>query len=200
MLMKDKDSNDDGLEFTDEDNLEEVEIAEVEEESNDKIKSLREKLKVCESEKREHLEDLQRAKADFLNSRKRLEEIQAEQKDRLLAEHLENLFPLCDSFSMAMSDKAAWEAIDSNWRVGVEGIYSQLQSILKLYQVTAFDPIGEAFDPEQHEAVSNVKVETAEQNGKVVSVIQLGYKRTVDGREMVLRPARVTVGEFNKEN
>ena len=51
-----------------------------------------------------------------------------------------------------------------------------------------FDPKGEAFDPEQHEAIAQTPVEGAE-SGTVVEVYQPGYRLN----ETVLRPAKVVV-------
>ena len=179
--------------------IEEAEIEETEENTNGKIKKLREKLKVCEQQKMEHLEELQRTKADYLNSKRRLEEERVRDKERAVNQQIEKLLPLCDSFHMAMHNKEAWDAIDPVWRKGVEGIHNQLQNILESYGVTQLTPEGEDFDPQKHEAMSNVPTETQDNHGKVMQVIQNGFVRTVNGTEELLRPARVTVGEYEEK-
>lgn len=184
----------DEIEYTGEDNPGEDNLESIEANSKDKQKELRKKLDRCEKEKLNILEDLQRAKADFLNSRKRLEDDQAATKERLKVDYIEKLLPLYDSFSMAMSNETAWQAVDDNWRVGVESIYGQLLSILKELQAFEINPLGEEFDPEKHEAVSNVTVETKD-DGKVISVVQKGFVFKNDQKEILVRPARVTVGE-----
>jgi len=181
------------------DNDFEDEEFEVNEEAlKDKVSRLRKKLKECEGEKSKHLEDLQRARAEFLNSRKRLEEETYRDRDRQINNFVEKLTPLADSFSMAMSDKTAWEAIDKNWRIGVESIYGQLQSLLKDYGVRSIDETGVDFDPNKHEAVATIPVEDATKDHKVISVVQTGYERDINGKSELIRPARVTVGEFIK--
>lgn len=177
----------------------ETEIEEAEENTNGKIKKLREKLKVCEQQKMKHLEELQRTKADYLNSKRRLEEERVRDKERAVNQQIEKLLPLCDSFHMAMHNKEAWDAIDPVWRKGVEGIHNQLQNILESYGVTQLTPEGEEFDPQKHEAMSNVPTKNKEAHGKIMQVIQNGFVRTVNGNEELLRPARVTVGEFEAE-
>lgn len=174
----------------------ESELEEVEENTNSKIKKLREKLKACEQEKMQHLEELQRAKADFLNGKKRVEEERLRDKERAVNAQIEKLLPLCDSFHMAMHNKEAWEAIDAVWRVGVEGIHNQLQDILASYGVKQINPSGEAFDPQMHEAMTNVPVEDESDHGKIIQVIQNGFTRKVGDTEVLIRPARVTVGEI----
>lgn len=195
-----KDSHDrtegDDLEFTDENETIEEELEDIEENSAQKIKKLTQKLHQSEKEKMEHLEDLQRAKAEFLNGKRRLEEERLRDKERAVDALIEKLLPMCDSFHMAQSDAAAWEAIDPTWRKGVESIQNQLQSILASYGVSEIHPQGEEFDPNRHEAMVNVPVERKEDHHKVVQVIQNGFIRTVNGKESLIRPARVTVGEF----
>lgn len=185
----------DDIELTGEDNAVDPELEEVEDAADTKLKKLREKLKACEAEKMEHLENLQRTKAEFLNSKKRLEEERLRDKERAVEAQIIKLLPLCDSFHMAMADTDAWEAIDPTWRKGVEGIHNQLQSILDSYGVTQVDPAGEDFDPEQHEAMSNVPVDDTAQHGKIVQVLQNGFVRTAGDTQTLLRPARVMVGE-----
>ena len=163
--------------------------------TEDKIKQLKQKLKSCESDKRQHLEDLQRAKADFLNSRKRLEISQKENAERLENDFVLSLLPLCDSFDMAMSDKDAWNAVDSTWRQGVEGIYNQLQSVLQQYQVSASLPLGEVFDPNKHDAVGNHPSDDKHLSGSIFKVVQPGYERQINDKTIILRPARVIVVE-----
>ncbi len=152
-----------------------------EDNSKDKIKHLQAKLKSSEEERMKLLEESQRAKADFLNARRRLEEQKMFDVDRTTLRHLEDILPLADSFEMAMKDPK-WAEADEVWRKGVEGIYGQLQTILKAYNVTRIEALGTTFNPHEHEALSG--------DGDTVSeVYQTGYKRG----EVVLRPAKVSV-------
>jgi len=105
------------------------------------------------------------------------------------------MLPLCDSFQMAMSDKEAWEKADDNWRKGIEGIYSQLQSLLTTYSVKAIDAAGEKFDPRRHESLSTVPVTDEKDIDSVMQVIQTGYEVVKsDGEAELIRPARVIIG------
>jgi molecular chaperone GrpE len=196
--MKDfKDRHDqDDLELENEDTAFDAELEDIEENSVGKIKQLQKQLKECEKEKMEHLENLQRAKADFLNGKRRLEEERLRDKERAVSAQIEKLIPLCDSFQMAKNDKEAWDAIDETWRKGVEGIYNQLQAILSSYGVKEVRPLGEAFDPNIHEAMTNMPVENADDHHKIMSVIQNGFIRTIGNKQELIRPARVIVGEY----
>ncbi|MCD5381781.1 MAG: nucleotide exchange factor GrpE [Candidatus Pacebacteria bacterium] len=166
----------------------ELELEEEEAQSGDKMKALREKLKVCEEEKMQHLENLQRTKADFLNSKKRLEEQLSRDTERITEGFIQDLLPLCDSFTMAMANKEAWEAVDKNWRVGVEGIHAQLKNILTMHGVTEIHPEGEVFDPERHEAMK-IEENADAPKDTVLKVIQYGYERN----GTIIRPAKVII-------
>lgn len=165
--------------------LEETELVEQEENALQAIKKIKQKLKECEKEKSQNLEDLQRAKADFLNSKKRLEQFSERQIERTTNDHIEKLLPLCDSFQMAMSNKKVWESVDQTWRTGIESIYGQLQALLKQYNVEVINPLGKKFDPVLHEAMSSTEPEA----NKVTEVLQYGYSRNGE----LIRPAKVVL-------
>lgn len=158
-----------------------VSLAEEEAHSTAKIKKLQAKLKLCEQEKTTHLEELQRAKADFLNARKRLEAHTETLIARATSAHIESLLPLCDSFELAMKDPA-WSTADDNWRKGVEGIYNQLQAILRGYGVSSIEALNTPFNPHEHEALRG-------EGDMVTEVYQTGYKLN----DTVIRPAKVSV-------
>lgn len=197
---KEENNSQDDVEITnDTTEIIEPDLEEIEEREKDIISSLKAKLKVCDQEKREILEETQRVKADFLNARRRLEEERLKDRERAVINHVERLLPMCDSFQMAMADKESWDKADANWRKGVEGIYSQLQSILNSYNVKIINPIGHNFDPYKHEALSNVSVDDEKQHDKIISVIQMGYEiQKADGVIEVIRPARVAIGVYEK--
>jgi molecular chaperone GrpE len=170
--------------------MDDVEVEVEEAGMKDKLRQLREKLAACDEEKRKHLEDLQRVRADFLNSKRRLEEQLERDKERAADKILMELLTLVDSFDTATADKALWDTIDPTWRTGMEAIKSKLDSILKNNHVEAIDPTGLPFNPAEHEAVSDTKVEDERLVDTVITVLQKGFKRN----GMVIRPARVVVG------
>lgn len=151
-------------------------------------------LTACEEALRTMTEERQRERAEFLNAKKRLELQQQTTRERDTDAFVARLLPLCDSFHVAMSNQAAWDAIDESWRKGVEAIHQQLQRILGEYNVAAIDPQGESFDPERHEAVETIPVTEPAAADTVQKVIQLGYVRQVAEETRILRPARVGIG------
>lgn len=164
----------------------------------DKLKQLRQKLSASEAEAKALREEMAHTKADFLNARRRLDEEREQDKERSAIRHAEKLLPLYDSFYLAMLDKATWEKADESWRKGVEGIFNQLVQILSGHHISAFDPVGEAFDPVRHEALTNISVEDAAQHNQVLTTIQVGFVHKNGDTERIIRPARVTVGEYTE--
>ena len=96
-----------------------------------KIKELREKLKLCTEERQEYLAGWQRAKADFINQKNELEKWKT---DFILFANknlIDELLPVIDSFNLAFGNKEVWEKVDKNWRTGIINIYNQLEGVLK---------------------------------------------------------------------
>ena len=108
---------------------------------------------------------------------------------------IEELLPVLDAYDMAKGNTESWEKVDQNWRVGIGYIFGQFRSVLEKEGVVQFGKIGDAFDPILHESMEQVLVTNEEENGKIVKLLQSGYRM----HDTVLRPARVYVGYFEKE-
>jgi len=183
------------LEITNEENeIDDVELEEIEEKGVDKMKKLRDKLKATEADKMQAMEELQRAKAEFLNARKRLEDERVQDRVRSKMQHAEELLPLADSFQMAMGNTEIWEKADESWRKGVEGIHKQLMKLLQSYNVEKIDALGEAFDPNRFEALDTEIVTDKKEVDTVKKVLQEGYEMKNGDITEVIRPARVVTG------
>jgi molecular chaperone GrpE len=167
--------------------IEDIDLAEEDALSADKIKRMRQQLRDCQEDKMATLEELQRVKADFLNAKKNLQAQALRDTERAEERLLVALLPLCDSFTEAMKDTAVWESIAPEWRRGVEGIHQQLLQLLGRYQVTSIDPLHQPFDPSLHEALAS-EASTYESD-TVITVLQPGYLRN----GVVIRPAKVII-------
>ncbi len=143
------------------------------------------------AERDEYLAGWQRAKADFANSKKQTEAMMKEFRTMANEGLIEELLPVLSSFEMAFGNRAAWEKIDKNWRMGVEHIYSQLKSVLDQNGLKEINPVDQRFDPNQHEAVRYEQTEDAKKDHVVLAVVEKGYML---GAKLV-RPAKVVVGE-----
>jgi len=133
-------------------------------------------------ERAEYLDGWQRAQAEMVNLRKRHEEDRKMFTTMGKESLLQELIPMLDNFDAAMSNKTAWEAVDTNWRMGIEYIYTQFIQTLENNGVTAFGAEGDVFDTKMHEPMES------EGEGETVSaVMQKGYKMG----DRIVRPAKV---------
>lgn len=158
------------------------------------IKKLREKIKKLEEEKQEYLDLSQRTRADYANFKKEVEGSRVADRKFATKRFIEELLPVLDSYDMAQGNKEAWEAVDKNWRMGIEYIFAQLRTVLESEGVTQFGKIGDTFNPELHESMEQVDVENESDNDKIMKILQNGYKMN----DMILRPARVHTGHYEK--
>ncbi len=154
------------------------------------IKKLREKIKKLEEEKQEYLDLSQRTRADYANFKKEVESSRVADRKFATKRFIEELLPVLDSYDMAQGNKEAWEAVDKNWRVGIEYIFAQLRTVLEGEGVTQFGKIGDTFNPELHESMVQVNVENESDNDTIIKILQNGYKMN----DIILRPARVHTG------
>ncbi len=158
------------------------------------IKKLREKIKKLEGEKQEYLDLSQRTRADYANFKKEVEANRLSDRKFATKRFIEELLPVLDSYDMAKGNVEAWEKVDQNWRVGIEYIFGQLRTVLENEGVVQFGKVGDTFDPNLHESMEMVNVENESENDKIIFVLQSGYRMN----EIVLRPARVKTGHFEK--
>ena len=180
-------------EFQDDIEMEQVDEDGDELTTYDKTKQLREKLKACEAESKEHLDGWQRAKADMVNMRQsHLDDVQRAE-ERGAEKLIKTIAPVLDSFESAMQGDA-WENVDSTWRSGVEGIHTQFMKALQANGLSVIDPTCEAFNPHEHESVSVESVDDEALDQTVTKTFQKGLKLG----ERVVRPAKVVVGEYQQ--
>ena len=160
-----------------------------------KVRQLKERIKELEKKNSELLDSWQRDKADFLNARRLDAENQKNFAKFAKEDITSELISVLDSFESAFKNKEAWEKVDKNWRVGVEYIHTQLINILGNHGISVLNPLGEKFDPSRDEAVENEKVKNENDDGKIIEVVNLGYKL----HEKIIRAPKVKVGEYSSK-
>lgn len=129
--------------------------------------------------------DALREHADLDNQRKRMardvEQARRFANEKLLGE----LLPVFDSLDAGLN---AAGSEPSPLREGLELTYKQLLKVAADNGLELLDPTGKAFDPNQHQAISQVDAADAAP-GSVVQVFQKGYLLN----DRLLRPALVVV-------
>lgn len=103
---------------------------------------------------------------------------------------LKNILPIVDNFERAM--KASEEADDIEaLRGGIVLIYNSFKEFLKQRGVKEIEALNSTLDTDLHEAVAQMPATDEEQKGKIIDVIEKGYKLD----EKVLRFAKVVVAQ-----
>lgn len=152
-----------------------------------------EQIQELENNCAEYLAGWQRSRADYENLRKDLgRQIAAAGEAGQMAVILQ-LLTLYDHFRMAVSHIPE-EQKKQDWVQGILHISKGFQDFLKEAEVEEINSLGEMFDPNQHEAIS--EQESNQQEGTIIQQVQSGYQ--AKGR--VIRPAKVIVAKsFNKK-
>jgi molecular chaperone GrpE len=136
----------------------------------------------------EYLELAQRTRADFENYRKRAAREAAAAQERGVAKLVRELLPAVDNLDRAVDAISANGSGEDDLASGIKLVHAEVIAALSRAGVERFEPQGERFDPEHHEAVAQQPVEGAEA-GTIVEVYQRGYRLG----DSVIRPARVLV-------
>ncbi len=128
-----------------------------------------------------------RAQADLENYRKRVQREQQQESRYALMPLLRDLLPVLDNIQRAI------EAAEKNERTeplleGFKLVAQQLQSILLQHDCQPIVAMGETFDPNLHEAVSQTTSDEFEV-GKIVMEVAVGYQL----HDRVVRPSQVIV-------
>ena len=149
---------------------------------------LKELVAGLERERDEYLELARRTKADFENYRKRIDREAAQAEARGRAGLARDLLSVVDNLERALAAAEPQDdQADNHIAEGVRLVHEELAGVLKNAGIESFSPVGEQFDPDQHEAM----LTRPGNAGEILEVFQKGYR--LNGQ--VLRPARVVVGE-----
>jgi molecular chaperone GrpE len=136
-----------------------------------------------EEQPENYLELAQRIQADFENYRKRAAREAAAAGERARSGLVRELLPIVDNLERAL---ASAEEGEQHLAQGVRLVHSELIAVLERNGIQQFDPVGEKFDPAEHEALS---MRDEGDSGLVLDVVEKGYR----SNGSVLRPARVVV-------
>src|SRR5215217_5657639 len=136
-------------------------------------------LQLAREKADDYLALAQRTQADFENYRKRMARENAAAVDRGMAKLAKELLPALDHLELALKAAEGHEDVIKGFAM----VRDELQTALNRVGIQTFSPHGEAFDPNEHEAMAQQPTEGAEP-GTVVEVYQSGYR--INGA--VLRP------------
>ena len=151
-------------------------------------------LEVAREEAGRHLETAQRLQAEFDNFRKRVAREQEDALKRAGQRIITEVLPALDNLERALAH-AEESGESAEFVAGVQMVRQQILDVFAKEGVERIDPVGEAFDPNEHQAVGQAQREDVPE-GTCVDMYQCGYR--MHGR--VLRPASVVVSAGGPES
>jgi molecular chaperone GrpE len=173
-----------------------------EENENNKIQGEFERMEVIinslEEEKEELKDKYLRALANYENLRKRA----IQEREKIYTFTVEEVFrkilPILDDFQRAFKSLEESKEHKDDFKSfsdGIRLVYSNLNNLLKSYNIEPFESIGDKFDPAKHEAIHVIEKED-EENDVILEETEIGYKIN----DKILRPAKVIVVKNNEQN
>ena len=131
-----------------------------------------------------------RLQAEFDNYRKRTIKEKADLLKSAGEDVLKDMLPVIDDMDRAIETIEAAEDKDAI-KAGMQLIDQKFKEFVKQKGVTEIDAMHQEFDTDVHEAMTKIPAPKEELKGKVVDVIQKGYKLN----DKVIRFAKVVIGE-----
>lgn len=150
----------------------------------DATAELQQKIEALEKELADEKEKYLRLDAEYYNYRTRSLKEKQDAYDNALTKTVTEVLSVIDNFERALTAECA----DANFKKGVEMIFRQYTAILEKLGVKEIEAEGKPFDPNFHNAVSQITDENLGEN-TVAAVLQKGY---IMGNK-VIRHAMVTV-------
>jgi len=148
------------------------------------------KMEVLQNELQDEKEKYLRLFAEFENykkrtGRERIELFKTANQDLMVA-----LLPVIDDFDRGLKEIEKVE--DNNLFKGVELISDKLRETLKFRGLDTIETKqGHLFDPEIHEAVTQIPSPSKDMKGKIIDVIEKGYKLG----DKIIRFPKVVIGQ-----
>ena len=169
--------------------LEDV-VPEAAEAKDETGESMEQQLLKAQDTIKDYWDQMMRLRAEIDNNRKRAERDVENAHKYALKSFVENLLPVIDSMEMGQTAAAADNATLESIREGAELTIGMFVQVLEKNGLEQVDPLGEKFDPERHQAISMIDVDSAESN-TVVEVMQKGFLLN----DRLVRPAMVVVAK-----
>ena len=163
-----------------------------------KKKTSKSKKKTIELEKYEEIarkleeinEKYLRLSAEFDNYRKRTLKEKMDLIKNAGEDTIVGILPIIDNFERAIEANEKTDDIKAV-NEGVKLIYNNLKNFLNQQGVKEIEAVGKELDVDEHEAITKIPAPSDDLKGKVVDVVEKGYKLN----EKVIRFSKVVVGE-----
>lgn len=155
-----------------------------------KEKALEESVTELETQLAEAKDKYLRLFAEFDNYKKRTIKEKMDLYKTAGQDTISAMLPVLDDF-----DRAKKSADDEHspevFSEGMVLLYNKIYSALKVKGLEPMESTGEVFDPELHEAITEIPAGSEEMKGKVIDTVEKGYKL----KDKIIRHAKVVVGK-----
>lgn len=168
--------------------MDETETAGQSSEQTDRIAELELALSKAEAKVNDHSDAVLRTQAEMENVRRRASQDVEKAHKFALEKFANELLTTVDNLERALQLVDDNDDANRNFVEGIELTYKSLITTLEKFDVKAVGEEGEAFNPDQHQAMS-MQESDGHPNNTVMAVMQKGYQ--LNGR--LLRPAMVMV-------
>ncbi len=154
------------------------------------IEELKKELEEARQKAHETWDKAVRTQAEMENLKRRTQKDLEDARKYALTNFAKDLLPVLDSMILGLQAATGDSEDVKKFREGSELTIKQFEALFAKFNIDTIDPMGQPFNPEQHQAMVMQVVEGAEPN-TVVNVFQKGYM--LNGR--LLRPAMVVVAK-----
>jgi len=128
--------------------------------------------------------------AEFDNYKKRTVREKLDLMKSAAQETMSSILPVLDDFERAKQSHDSNDS-DENFSEGVLLVYNKLNSVLGSLGLSVMETNGQVFDPELHEAITEIPAPSDEMKGKIIDTIERGYIL----KDKIIRHAKVVVGK-----
>ena len=140
------------------------------------------------------VQQLQRARAELENYRRRTQEERVVLRQRIVADVFKTFLPVLDGLTAALRADSA-DSEPAGIRDGLQLIAGKVNELLDELGIESLVAVGEDFDPELHEAVLQVE-QPGTRNGEIVEEIDRGYRCG----DLLIRASRVVVARTGENS
>lgn len=142
-------------------------------EEEDELTHLRKQIEAKEVEVKDHYEARLRLQAEFDNFKKRKEKEILDFRKYANESFIKELLIIVDDFERAIAAAEQTHKLE-DFLKGIELIFEKFLGVLKKKGVTEIEAQGQPFNPEIHEALTQIETDEVEE-GTVAAVFQKGY-------------------------
>ena len=128
--------------------------------------------------------------AEFDNFKRRTVKEKLELMRTAAQDTMTALLPVLDDFDRAKKN-AEDDSTTEVFTDGIQLVYQKLYSVLTQKGLEPMESTGEVFDPELHEALTEIPAPSKEMKGKIIDTIEKGYKLG----DKIIRHAKVVTGK-----